>query len=72
MHLQELNHRSPLRVFERSVHGGLGEGNLGVVAASAGVGKSAFLTLLGVDSLLRNRRVQHQCLLAFEYPHISI
>ena len=50
MHLKELNHRSPLRVFERSVHGGLGRGNLGVVAASAGVGKGAFLTAIALES----------------------
>ena len=27
-HSKELNERSPLRAFERSIHGGLGEGNL--------------------------------------------
>jgi hypothetical protein len=59
MQLKELNHRSPIRVFERSVHGGLGRGNLGVVAARTGVGKSAFLTCLGIDDLLRGRKVLH-------------
>jgi hypothetical protein len=59
MHLNELNHRSPLRVLERSVHGGLGKGNLGIVAARTGVGKSAFLTCLAIDDLLRGRKVLH-------------
>ena len=59
MHLKELTHRSPIRVFERSVHGGLGTGNLGVVLARSGVGKSAFLTLLAIDELLRDRKVLH-------------
>ena len=59
MHLKELTHRSPLRVFERSVHGGLGKGNIGVVAARTGVGKTAFLTCVALDDLLRDRKVLH-------------
>jgi hypothetical protein len=59
MHLKELTHRSPLRVFERSVHGGVGKGNIGVVASRAGVGKSAFLTCIGLDDLLRGHKVLH-------------
>lgn len=59
MHLKELTHRSPLRILERSVHGGLGKGNLGIVLARTGVGKSAFLTCLALDDLLRDRKVLH-------------
>lgn len=59
MHLKELTHRSPLRVFERSVHGGVGKGNIGVVAARTGVGKTAFLTCVALDDLLRDRKVLH-------------
>lgn len=59
MHLKELIHRSPLRIFERSVHGGLGRGNLGIVAARPGVGKNAFLTGLALDRLLHGERVLH-------------
>ena len=59
MQLNELNHRSPLRLFERSVQGGLGAGNLGLVAARAGVGKSGFLTLVALDDLLNGKRVLH-------------
>ena len=59
MHLKELTHRSPLRILERSVHGGLGKGNLGVVCARTGVGKTAFLTCLALDDLLRDRKVLH-------------
>jgi hypothetical protein len=33
---KDVNERSPLRVFERSTHGGLGRGNLGVVISRAG------------------------------------
>lgn len=56
---KELNERSPLRVFERSIHGGLGEGNLGVVCAAPGVGKSAFLVGVALDYLMRERQVLH-------------
>jgi len=56
---KEVNERSPLRVFERSIHGGLGRGNLGVVISRAGVGKSAFLVDIALDDLMRDRRVLH-------------
>lgn len=59
MHLKELNHRSPLRILDRSVQGGLGKGNLGVVHARAGVGKSGFLTCIALDCLLQGRKVLH-------------
>lgn len=56
---KELNKRSPLRVFERSLHGGLGKGNIGVVTSRKGVGKSAFLTDIALDDLMRERSVLH-------------
>ncbi len=59
MYRKEVNERSPLRVFERSIHGGLGRGNLGVVMSRAGIGKSAFLIDIGLDDLMRDRRVLH-------------
>jgi hypothetical protein len=51
--------RSPLRVLDRSIHGGLGKGHLGVIMAPAGVGKSACLVQIGLDALLRERPVLH-------------
>lgn len=62
MYRKEVNERSPLRILERSIHGGLGAGNLGVVMARAGVGKTAFLVQLGLDDALRERRVMHVAL----------
>jgi KaiC/GvpD/RAD55 family RecA-like ATPase len=56
---KEWNLRSPLRVFENSIHGGLGKGNLGVVMARAGIGKTAFLIGVALDDLLRARKVMH-------------
>jgi len=43
MEIQELNDLSPLRVFEESLDGGLGRGNLGVLVSRHGVGKTACL-----------------------------
>jgi hypothetical protein len=54
-----LNARSPLRLLEQGLHGGLGPGNLGVVLAGHGVGKTAFLVGVALDELLRSGRVLH-------------
>lgn len=51
--------RGPLLALERAMHGGLAPGELGVVGAPAGVGKTAFLVQLGIDGLLRGQRVLH-------------
>ena len=59
MFRNDMNQESPLRILESSIHGGLGEGNLGVVMARAGVGKTAFLVQIGLDVLLRERKVLH-------------
>lgn len=59
MHRKELNERSPLRVLEQSIHGGLGVGNIGVVIARNGVGKTAFLVDVALDDLMRGKKVLH-------------
>jgi len=56
---QELNQRSPLRILEHSTHGGLGKGNLGVISARAGVGKTACLVHIATDQLLQGKQVIH-------------
>jgi len=56
-----LNARSPLRLLEKGLHGGLGPGNVGVVLAGRGVGKTSFLVGLALDELLRGGRVLHVC-----------
>jgi hypothetical protein len=56
---KELIRRSPIRVLEKSIHGGLGGGNLGVFAAKKGVGKTACLAHVALDSLLRGEKVLH-------------
>jgi len=59
MYRREVNERSPMRVFEGSMHGGLGRGNVGVVASRPGVGKTALLVQIALDDLLRDRKVLH-------------
>jgi hypothetical protein len=59
MHQKELNERSPLRVLEQSIRGGLGRGNIGVIVARHGVGKTAFLVGVALDDLMRGRKVLH-------------
>jgi hypothetical protein len=59
MYREFLTARSPIRMLEKGLHGGLGTGNLGVVLAGHGVGKSPFLVGLALDSLLRDQNVLH-------------
>ncbi|MFT3773841.1 MAG: AAA family ATPase [Minicystis sp.] len=59
MYRKDVNERSPMRVFEKSMHGGLGRGNVGVVAAKHGVGKTPLLVQIALDDLMRDRRVLH-------------
>jgi hypothetical protein len=54
-----VNARSPLRLLEKGLHGGLGRGNLGVVLAAHGVGKTPFLVGVALDELLRGGSVLH-------------
>ena len=59
MYRKFLNARSPLRLLEKGLHGGLGPGNLGVVIGGPGVGKASFLVGVALDELLRSGRVLH-------------
>jgi len=59
MYRKELNERNPLRLFEHSIHGGLGPGNIGVVVARHGLGKTAFLVGIALDEAMRGRKVLH-------------
>lgn len=65
MRRREINERSPVRVLESSIHGGLGNGNIGVVIARHGVGKTAFLVGMALDDLMRGRKVLH---VSLEHP----
>ncbi len=59
MDIQELNSVSPIRVFEESINGGLGKGNLGVIVSRHGLGKTACLVHLATDKLFKGENVIH-------------
>jgi KaiC/GvpD/RAD55 family RecA-like ATPase len=59
MNTSELIQRSPLRALDAAIAGGLGTGNLGVVMARHGAGKTPFLVGVALDHLLRGERVLH-------------
>lgn len=59
MYRKEINDRSPLRILERSIHGGLGAGNLGIVMSRAGAGSTAFLVQIGLDDIMQDKDVLH-------------
>jgi len=56
---KELISRSPFRIMEKSTHGGLGKGNIGIIAAYKGVGKTACLVHLATDMLFQEKHVIH-------------
>lgn len=56
---EELVKRSPLRILEKSMHGGLGSGNIGVLASRKGVGKTACLVHIATDKLFQGKPIIH-------------
>lgn len=50
---------SPLRILDYSSRKGLGRGNLGVLTARAGVGKTACLIHIAFDRLFRRKKLAH-------------
>ena len=56
---EELIQRSPVRIFEKSIHGGLATGEIGIIAAPSGIGKTSVLVQIALDKLLRNEKVIH-------------
>lgn len=56
---EELIKRSPLRVFEKSLNGGLGKGSIGVITSKEGVGKTACLVHIAVDKMFQGKHVVH-------------
>ena len=62
MNVNQVNANSPIRILERCCRGGLSGGELGVVMARAGVGKTAFLVQVGLDDAMREQPVLHVAL----------
>ena len=59
MQPEQLIERSPMRAVAASIRGGLESGQVGVVLAPAGVGKSAFMVQVALHSLLKGSPVLH-------------
>jgi hypothetical protein len=55
----EIYERSPMRIFDASLQGGLAAGELGAVLGSAGVGKSALLVHIALDRIMHDQKVLH-------------
>jgi len=55
----ELIRQSPLRLLDASTNGGVGKGNVGVLAARHGVGKTSALVHIATDKLLQGQHVIH-------------
>ena len=56
---KELIKKSPLRKLDKSINGGLGTGNIGVVASRRGIGKTACLVHIATDKLMAGKHVIH-------------
>ncbi|MDR2176840.1 MAG: hypothetical protein LBP20_02225 [Treponema sp.] len=59
MIISDLVRRSPVRVFEESIHGGLKAGEIGVIASPRGLGKTSVLVQIALDKLLQGKKVIH-------------
>ena len=59
MVISELIQRSPIRVFEQSIKGGLKPGEIGVIAAPSGIGKTSVLVQIALDKLLQGGKIIH-------------
>ena len=56
---EELITKSPVRLLEKSIEGGLKTGNIGVIASRKGIGKTSVLVQLALDKLLQGEKVIH-------------
>lgn len=56
---QDLYERSPIRAFDEVANGGLKAGEMGLVTAKKGLGKTSVLVQFGMDTLLNNKQLVH-------------
>ena len=56
---QELYEKSPIRAFDEVSNGGLKAGELGLVTAKKGLGKTSVLVQFGMDTLLNGKQLVH-------------
>ena len=56
---EDLIERSAVRNFEKALDGALQPGEIGIVTAKRGVGKTSMLVQLGLDQLLQGKPIVH-------------
>ncbi|GHV73217.1 hypothetical protein AGMMS49940_05190 [Spirochaetia bacterium] len=59
MEINELIQRSPVRIFEKSINGGLKAGEIGIISSQSGIGKTSVLVQIALDKLLQAKKVIH-------------
>ena len=55
----ELVQRSPVRLLEKTIQGGLKAGEIGILSAPKGIGKTSVLVQIALDKLLQDKKVIH-------------
>jgi hypothetical protein len=56
---EDLIARSPVRVLEKSIGGELKAGEIGIISAPSGIGKTSVLVQIALDKLLQGKKVIH-------------
>jgi len=56
---EELIKKSPVRILEKGIEGGLKSGNIGVIASRKGIGKTSVLVQLALDKLMQGKKIIH-------------
>ncbi len=59
MEKQDLFDKSPVRLFDEATEGGLKAGEIGLVTAKKGLGKTSVLVQFGMDTLLQDKQLAH-------------
>jgi hypothetical protein len=55
----ELVQRSPVRLLEKTIQGGLKAGEIGILSAPKGIGKTSVLVQIALDKLLQDKKIIH-------------
>jgi len=56
---EEFIRKTPVRIFENSIEGGLHAGDIGVLASKKGIGKTSVLVQIALDKLMQGEKVIH-------------
>lgn len=56
---QDLIDHSPVRFFDNAADGGLKDGQLGLITAKKGLGKTSVLVQFGIDALIHDKQLVH-------------